>query len=430
MPSYDAAGDITLDTNPNGTHQYLYDAEGRVCAVESAAADGINVMTGYVYDAAGQRVAKGAIKSWSCDPSTNGFGAAVNETDYILDQSGHQITEMASDPSGNMVWMHTNVWAAGQLIGTYDADGLHFYQNDWLGTRRAQTDYAGVQQQTCTSLPFGDGLNCSGAGQYAPSLQYPTEHHFTGKERDAESGNDYFGARYYASSVGTFLSPDWSAKEEPVPYAKLDNPQTLNLYQYLRNNPLGGVDPDGHDGPVILTPEGPIILPFPAAGPSLTQQQYNEMGNEVGGFVSTQLGYLKDIIVGDVTHPIQSLTTLFSGSGNTPGPAPATPNDAPSPATSTGPTTNTNPYAGPVSSPVTVVDPKGNAIPVGAGEQLQGSKDGKWTQVKDANGQPTGTRIDGGHPATSHPDPRAQVPHAHVPGTTNDDGTPWLPVKQ
>ena len=68
----------------------------------------------------------------------------------------------------------------------------------------------------------------------------------TGKERDQESGNDYFGARYYASTMGRFLSPDWSAKEEPVPYASLDNPQTLNLYQYMRNNPLGGVDPDGH----------------------------------------------------------------------------------------------------------------------------------------------------------------------------------------
>jgi RHS repeat-associated protein len=75
-----------------------------------------------------------------------------------------------------------------------------------------------------------------------------TEHHFTGKERDTESGNDYFEARYYASSMGRFLSPDWSAKAEPVPYAKLDNPQSLNLYAYMMNNPLGGVDPDGHGG--------------------------------------------------------------------------------------------------------------------------------------------------------------------------------------
>jgi RHS repeat-associated protein len=68
----------------------------------------------------------------------------------------------------------------------------------------------------------------------------------TGKERDTESGNDYFGARYYASSMGRFMSPDWSAQEEPVPYAKLDDPQSLNLYAYVENNPLYRADPDGH----------------------------------------------------------------------------------------------------------------------------------------------------------------------------------------
>jgi RHS repeat-associated protein len=71
---------------------------------------------------------------------------------------------------------------------------------------------------------------------------------YTGKERDAESGNDYFGARYYASNVGRWLSPDWSASEDPVPYANLSNPQSLNLYAYIQNNPLYAVDSDGHDG--------------------------------------------------------------------------------------------------------------------------------------------------------------------------------------
>jgi RHS repeat-associated protein len=45
---------------------------------------------------------------------------------------------------------------------------------------------------------------------------------------------DYFGARYFASNMGRWMSPDWAAKAEPVPYAKLDNPQSLNLYQYMR----------------------------------------------------------------------------------------------------------------------------------------------------------------------------------------------------
>jgi RHS repeat-associated protein len=80
---------------------------------------------------------------------------------------------------------------------------------------------------------------CASTTRFSPSRS-------TGKERDQESGNDYFGARYYTSSMGRFMSPDWSAKVAPVPYAKLDNPQTLNLYAYMRNNPLGGVDKDGH----------------------------------------------------------------------------------------------------------------------------------------------------------------------------------------
>jgi RHS repeat-associated protein len=95
-------------------------------------------------------------------------------------------------------------------------------------------------EKSCQSLPFGDGETC---------LATPTEHLFTGKERDAESGNDYFEARYYSSAVGRFMSPDWSAKVEPVPYADLENLQSLNLYAYVGNNPLTHVDADGHCWP-------------------------------------------------------------------------------------------------------------------------------------------------------------------------------------
>jgi len=78
----------------------------------------------------------------------------------------------------------------------------------------------------------------------------------TGKERDTESGNDYFGARYYASSMGRFMSPDWAAKAEPVPYAKMDDPQSLNLYAYVMNNPLSGVDANGHASEDAFNPSG------------------------------------------------------------------------------------------------------------------------------------------------------------------------------
>jgi len=63
----------------------------------------------------------------------------------------------------------------------------------------------------------------------------------SGKERDAESGLDNFGARYFGSSMGRFMSPDPSG----LAYANSMNPQSLNLYSYVRNNPLINTDPTG-----------------------------------------------------------------------------------------------------------------------------------------------------------------------------------------
>jgi RHS repeat-associated protein len=196
-------------------------------------------MTGYLYAADGTRVAKGTISIMSCDPTASGFQTV---TDYALGLGNQQVTEVGVNGS-SLAWQHTNVWTpGGQLIATFNAAesgtaALHFYFDDPLGTRRVQTNAIGVIEQQCTSLPFGDQESC---------IPMPTEQLFTGKERDTESGNDYFEARYYSSSMGRFMSPDWAAKAEPVPYANLEDPQSLNLYAYAGNNPLARADADGH----------------------------------------------------------------------------------------------------------------------------------------------------------------------------------------
>jgi RHS repeat-associated protein len=69
---------------------------------------------------------------------------------------------------------------------------------------------------------------------------------FTGKERDIETGLDYFGARYYSNGLGRFITPDWAAKATAVPYAEFSDPQSLNLYTYVRNIPTTRIDADGH----------------------------------------------------------------------------------------------------------------------------------------------------------------------------------------
>ena len=69
--------------------------------------------------------------------------------------------------------------------------------------------------------------------------------------------------------MGRFMSPDWSAKEEPVPYAKLDDPQTLNLYAYVRNHPTEIVDPDGHQDATTAAQQSSGSTPAatPSCGP-------------------------------------------------------------------------------------------------------------------------------------------------------------------
>jgi len=173
--------------------------------------------------------------------------------------------------SGTSVnWDHSNVYASGKLLATYDSAGVHFQLSDWLGSKRVQTNAAGLQDETCTSLAFGDNLNCSGTD--------PSHLHFTGKERDNESGLDYFGARYYASNMGRWMSPDWAKTPQGVPYAVLSNPQSLNLYGYVLNNPLSKADKDGHcpdpqqcsEVKVAVTAPPPAVTTTPSASGPVT----------------------------------------------------------------------------------------------------------------------------------------------------------------
>jgi RHS repeat-associated protein len=70
---------------------------------------------------------------------------------------------------------------------------------------------------------------------------------YTGKERDTESGNDYFEARYYASSMGRFLSPDPIIQND----LRIVNPQRWNKYAYVINSPLILTDPTGKDAAFV-----------------------------------------------------------------------------------------------------------------------------------------------------------------------------------
>jgi len=181
----------------------------------------------YVYDADGRRVRK---------------TTSAGSVDYLYDSEAHEIAEVSSGGS----WNRGEVYASGRHLATYAFSSTYFIHADHLGTERARSNVSGTLAESCTSLAFGDWLSCSGTDA--------SPMHFTGKEHDTESGLENFGARYYAGKFGRFVTVDGAADPVPLPFARADNPQSLNLYAYVENNPISSVDPDGHAGDDLPLP--------------------------------------------------------------------------------------------------------------------------------------------------------------------------------
>ncbi len=215
---YEAAGNVLTDN----ANCYTYDGENRISSVAiltalkvcGTAADNNLPVTSYLYGPDGKRIAR----------VQNG---AVVEQDYY-DADGNEIA--VTNGSGSL--QRAEIYAGGRHLATWSNSATYFNHADWLGTERVRSNSSGTVCETITSLPFGDGLSTSG------NCGDPSPDHFTGKERDAESGNDYFGARYFGSLMGRMLSPD------PLGGSPA-NPQSLNKYAYGFNNPLTNTDPTG-----------------------------------------------------------------------------------------------------------------------------------------------------------------------------------------
>jgi RHS repeat-associated protein len=103
------------------------------------------------------------------------------------------------------------------------------------------TNGTGAIQNESDFVPFG--------GERVIMNNVPQNYKFTGKERDAESGNDNFDFRSYDSSLGRFMSPDDDSAQEQ------SNPQSWNLYSYVLNQPITQTDADGHSVTICSTDE-------------------------------------------------------------------------------------------------------------------------------------------------------------------------------
>jgi RHS repeat-associated protein len=129
------------------------------------------------------------------------------------------------------------IYMGDRLIAEYDHVGARFlyYTPDQINSTRVVTDNTGTVVYSVTYDPYG------GIQQSSPNNTYDPQLKFSGKERDAESELDYFGARYYDRSQYRFVSVDPQYTGSVSSF----NSKRLNFYSYCMNNPISFIDPDG-----------------------------------------------------------------------------------------------------------------------------------------------------------------------------------------
>jgi RHS repeat-associated protein len=195
----------------DGNHTYTYDAENRMITVDGS----VQV---YFYDAFGHQ-------------TQTIYGG--NTYSRIFGLNGRAEVQF----SGN-TWMLSELYAGsvGGYLGNYSNNMTYFAHNDQVGTRRRYTDPNGNIVETCTSLPFGDALSCTGSTTGSPTA-------FTGQDWDPNTNLTRFPMRNYSTQQGRWMHPD------PAGLAAADpsNPQSWNRYSYVNNSPTTSVDPLGLD---------------------------------------------------------------------------------------------------------------------------------------------------------------------------------------
>jgi RHS repeat-associated protein len=146
------------------------------------------------------------------------------------------------------------VYAAGRMLAQETGGKVTYYHQDRLSARLL-TDGAGNVVAQMSHEPFGEKLL---------EREEVNKWRFTTYERDAETGTDYAVNRQYAMSIGRFMRPD------PVA-GSIADPQSLNRYAYVGNDPVNSVDPEG------------LLIISPSIIQSISDWYYNVVNVSAGG---------------------------------------------------------------------------------------------------------------------------------------------------
>ncbi len=251
--TYDRYGNRRVTAGAShGSNQALTPQSTADIAAATNRLAGLNGVNAVAYDAAGNLKADWSANAFKYDGDNRlvAFDAPLgtdSDTTYAYDGEGRRVRKVVGGSSGVATTYVYNV--LGQLVAEFggtapDRPGTRYLTPDPLGSTRLVT----AEDQSVLSrhdyLPFGEEIGTTYGGRssvsgYTPSRTDGPTQKFTGKERDTESGLDYFGARYFSGAGGRFTSVDPALSVVP------NDPQTWNQYAYVTNRPLNYVDPDG-----------------------------------------------------------------------------------------------------------------------------------------------------------------------------------------
>jgi RHS repeat-associated protein len=249
---YDRYGNRTFNT---GTGQTTSNVVGSLLTIDPSN-NRITANQGYIlYDNAGNltRDFEGHIFSYDAEnkQATTSDGFAAGGTDYKYDGDGRRVKKINGTGQATTIFVYN---AMEQMVAEYSntpaasgSGGTSYLTSDPLGTPRAITDADGEVKSRHDYLPFGEELSYNLGGRsttqkytYGTSDPDNVRQKFTQKERDLETGLDYFNARYYSSTQGRFTGVDPENAGASFIY-----PQSWNGYVYSLNNPLTYIDSNG-----------------------------------------------------------------------------------------------------------------------------------------------------------------------------------------
>jgi RHS repeat-associated protein/uncharacterized repeat protein (TIGR01451 family) len=206
------------------TASYSYDAENRLTSVSGAAA------ATFVYDGDGNRV------KTTFGSTTTIYVGAIYERD-----------------NGSTVRKY--YYAGGVRIAMRTGGQTYYLLSDHLGGTNVTANSSGAQISKLLYKPWGETRFTSGTT--------PTTWRFTGQREDATIGLYFYNARYLDPQLGRFTQADTIVPEP-------GNPQALNRYAYVLNNPVRYTDPTGHVFCNECTGGGGASQPTPQPRPAPT----------------------------------------------------------------------------------------------------------------------------------------------------------------